>query len=1671
MSTPQLRMLRQRLRQAARRRRAERRGSTLLIVLVLMTMLASLGVIFYVFSAQERASANYYSDGAKVKQFDIDRDTLFDFGMRQLIEGPQPGTFRNSALSQRRHALLPNMLGLEPRGKLDYSPFNGRPFNPVTESAAYNSVNDSEGANTNPPNIQTLANRDPDYTYPDNNNMFLSYDGRDPVEGRRIIIPSFFRPQSPEIVTTYANPRNTWYSTVTGNNVLRPNTSHQYVGTQGPSGSSRYLSDAAAQALWGSNVIGFPVRPPSAGNGTYGERGIFGLKRWKDGIAVAVGDWVIPQTLNYTATNNANDLAYICRSAGTTGSSEPAWPTTPTNTVSDGTVQWECRQLTHGYDVDNDGDGEWEGVWLDLDFPPLEDAAGQLYVPFFSFTVKDADALMNLNVHGNMASVWNADVNLDTSPFRSSTASTAFAFISKSNQGLYPSEVNPLWALNRRAPISGSSVGTYEGAYSTDPFFGTYLGEPVPENWIEAANRDWLYLLMGRYTQSPVNLTAGRWGEEHLLYRAITNTSPLNPRYFSANNAGTSVLQYPWPGPGQTQLDDNGDTNKVTGDWYGSTYQAFGKPLDYTGLGSYWQSASPKQGNYGSAGPARWPLFSRYSSATTNPVQWPNTGMAGTLASGLFNDAGEMVLDGDFKKDEDGLFGPEEMRALFLNGTDFNFTTGGSSRITELAPYNFNPNVANYNTRSSQEFRSKFTTRSWDRKQHSIGYNPNRTWEFNADADGDSTTTNPKREFPPVFGTSIPYQKRYLTDGTTANTDLFRPVLRRLLETEQNNFDQPRYQLRLNLNQLLVGPNGNPEPNVPQNQRPPNIQLQYRPLTPHPDQTTLTATPITPVNYPSNGNFTSGNDQEFWARRDRQLMARDIYALLYTLAWPDGSDPTTMPDSTLDNYRPMMRQFAQYAVNLVDAIDRDDIVTAFEFDVKLNDGWDVDDNPFGSSTGDTGAQRFVVYGVERAGLTLSEAAAVRAESGASNLAFTEWDDTVMDGQHFAYVELRNPGPSRVNFNTRAWRVEVGPDVTSNTIVTGTDFPLVRRVTLRADGVDEGATYVIGSTDHPSGGNNPSVMKVSTSGSAPSGWDTDQTTWIMPNQQPLDLDLQNAAQATNFTLTDASGNAVPTSALYDNALHSKCTTTPLYFRLYRRLSPNRPFPSSSTEEKDNPFVLVDEIAIHHNTVNASANSPPSGPAGKVTFASSDMSTNIIDKLSGLRSRERAQPFSTHTNNGYQFGTVSGAFANTLKANNGNSPGTFTNWQKVYDRDLASVGEMLHVTLGGYSHTYTSGSDADPDDLYNNGISSARAVLPGFATGLDLDASNNYLVLSGDTTDNNSTVPTIPTDAEILFRPTVTPSGSAVTPRWYRLLDAVEVSSKMQATIPGFPNPVDYPRVAGKININMLRHPENFAALLDDPSVMGLAFDEDLNHDGSYNSMTEDLISNMGSFDTFPVLRVQRKDNGTSDDWWQALLASRDGRRVNEIAFTDATTGLYLPGTPESHPFRGFGALVGGATNQNKYEDVEQTLLRSWPGDRYPVNSNDAFRPRQLLELGTLAEHQGSGATALDPYVRSRLLNKVMNNVTTRSNVFAVFMSVKFFRANRNASGAVQIGGPLKPFVNTSGMPSTPPVRTDDGWQPEYRRFFVVDRSQIEKAFDPQTGNFNFRALIEFQQDLN
>ena len=70
----------------------------------------------------------------------------------------------------------------------------------------------------------------------------------------------------------------------------------------------------------------------------YKEHTLLGTTAWAASTAYALGAIVIP-----TANNG---LWYECTTAGTSGTAEPAWPTTEGATVGDNTVTWTCRKPT-----------------------------------------------------------------------------------------------------------------------------------------------------------------------------------------------------------------------------------------------------------------------------------------------------------------------------------------------------------------------------------------------------------------------------------------------------------------------------------------------------------------------------------------------------------------------------------------------------------------------------------------------------------------------------------------------------------------------------------------------------------------------------------------------------------------------------------------------------------------------------------------------------------------------------------------------------------------------------------------------------------------------------------------------------------------------------------------------------------------------------------------------------------------------------------------------------------------------------------------------------------------------------------------------------------------------------------------------------------------------------
>ena len=55
------------------------------------------------------------------------------------------------------------------------------------------------------------------------------------------------------------------------------------------------------------------------------------------------------------------------------------------------------------WDVDNDGDGVPDSVWVDLGIPVRATADGRLYKPLFAILCVDLDGRLNLNAHGMLA--------------------------------------------------------------------------------------------------------------------------------------------------------------------------------------------------------------------------------------------------------------------------------------------------------------------------------------------------------------------------------------------------------------------------------------------------------------------------------------------------------------------------------------------------------------------------------------------------------------------------------------------------------------------------------------------------------------------------------------------------------------------------------------------------------------------------------------------------------------------------------------------------------------------------------------------------------------------------------------------------------------------------------------------------------------------------------------------------------------------------------------------------------------------------------------------------------------------------------------------------------------------------------------------------------------------
>jgi hypothetical protein len=366
-----------------------------------------------------------------------------------------------------------------------------------------------------------------------------------------------------------------------------------------------------------------------------------------------------------------------------------------------------------------------------------------------------------------------------------------------------------------------------------------------------------------------------------------------------------------------------------------------------------------------------------------------------------------------------------------------------------------------------------------------------------------------------------------------------------------------------------------------------------------------------------------------------------------------------------------------------------------------------------------------------------------------------------------------------------------------------------------------------------------------------------------------------------------------------------------------------------------------------------------------------------------------------------------------------------WLVHLDRQLISPMELLHVSgykqheltqqfvqpgTGGFGTSFqhiAPWTDQGYPVVYPNGQQATSGSITGAsnpaspieittsaAHGLQSGQIVSIYGVGGNTSANGTWVITVTANNKFtLTGSTGNANYTANTGTWslnlqsrlYRFLELVETKSRAAGVAMGG-------RVPGKININMVWDQEIFNALCD-PQIANFFNQNDVNT-------------------VFTNLKSQRSPGG------------QPGANDKPFWGFSIGTALGATGTSPADPLDPHSTLPAQFTSPT-LRGVGNTLLR--PG----IQNALAFDPYAPDNLGT----------PVHPYKRLQLLNKIFNNLTTHSNVFAVWLTVGFFEVTNANTLPVQLGAE---------------IGSAEGRQVRHRMFAIVDRSQM-LAFSTNGAN--------------
>jgi hypothetical protein len=1451
---------------------------------------------------------------------------------------------------------------------------------------------------------------------------------------------------------------------------------------------------------------------------------------------------------------------------------------------------------TFELDSDNDGDGIREGIWLDLRYPLQETADGRKYTVLHSFTIYDLDGLIDLNTHGNLAGLpRDAVINAALTGPGGLLEST---FLSQSNSGVGPHEINPTYAL---AP----------GSYTPDAgpaFTSWYLNNPT--NRLAQANMELGWLLTGRIDltdpASP-KVYDGKWGDASALWYHRFNAAGgrrvnVLPRPGRAGNLSITSTDVANNFGGAAGFDDNQDLFEGIASANTGRKRGVVHPTDFSGRGRRTDASNPLSPilvQPTNTLPEQWPGYLDYpllgnsstiadngayiggrdgdvTTAADNLVAYSNAANASNFNQN-FEDPYETIVDIDRAvRPDDQIFTPLDLISAHLTKTDEDNATGLSNRLENLAPFTFADNS------SRAEF---FTTLSNSFRHFSIAHDlKGRPWEWTANSDKDGFF-----EFPPKFGTVAEFD----------SLDPFRPQARRLLLTEAMEGRGVSGQLPLSLNHILdvVRSAQTPREGTPEFQRfMQRTGLRFRPLTEHPlatevdgagataRETVMTIPTVITGNPLPEFPPKTFQDREFWARRDRQQMARDLFVLLYTVGGAE-FDTTVTPnrvrDYTGDNsvdtagspplrrvyQEDRVRLMAQFAVNVIDAMDADNVITKFEYDKNLHDGWGLDDDAYtftsttdpasGENAGtadltksgmypDDAGDRGVVYGVEAQQLAFSEVLGIRSANAADNDATPYGDDRTGSTNpthptYFLFTELQNMLPTKAVLGSglasgetaakSVWRlvrkdrtIQTDPSQLAREAVPAVPPAYLAFATNARNEIEGGGRFTISATTAVPGTSGITAIHSSDFYVDIGTYDGPSMSYMGIFDDTFELIAPKTANGTLPTSTTPATDPawsprcdldliVHTSAYYQSAVPAEMllpdvpsfiynghhgilerdanrdldndpatNPAPVFLEpvpgisgdgfdlvLERRLNPDLP----SVGEIQNPWIEVDRIRVPFRNFDIAA-----------TDTADDIRNNAT-RLQAVFSTERSEPLQNALTSHAPITTGATAFrSNTLKGDSNttsddtlgaNSSSTaFTVWQPHFDREFVSPGELLNIPIY-------------PPNMLTQRLASARR--PPFQQ------------LAGNSSPVQEEILNAAGAASMFLWPDwtqdlVTPdAATADDNRWYRLLQFVEVPSRVNRTIGNY---INLKRLPGKLNPNTIRDREIYAGLLDDPQFMETNPLSDLNGntdlDGPFTMGNGTAFDGRDGLDSFPATA----DSIGKRDRWLELINERDG---NVRSIKDPTPNLpgpnipndevqatyWIPGAANSRPFRSYSSRT---TKRNDDNAFEQTMLRRLALDKPSVVGNsranvagdgntsyvanltlDPDSNRQWLEVGDQGYHKTNQSVAPLPaspaatiVEHHQLLSKIMNNTTTVSNTFIMYGTAAYFEVYEDpVTGLVQVGGRMGLDVDGDSDP-----KNDGGW--EQRAVFILDRTELYNAYDPGSGSVDWKRLVKHRVNL-